>query len=245
MKWQRWPGWLLLLLAISSIAQTPRQLVLDAMKERPGDPWPRGRGHVVLATPGSLEEFKAYLEPGGSFSPAFPSFGVSIWVGDAQGKLIATSDSIALEKLEQRFVWPKDDKIPAVRTTTEFYEATWSPGGVGIWKLNLMPKVPPDCRFMVVFRSVGPAGGEIKSLLWDFKSREPTLQINGRWTVSFHPQPRSFDISHRDETRLTSANFKGIDWQGEEAWSYARFDAKIQRVLDRVWGNNGTEADPK
>ena len=194
------------------------------MKERPDDPWPRGRGHVVLATPGSPEEFKAYLEPGGSFSPAFSSFGVSIWVGDTKGKLIATSDSIPLEKMEQHFVWPKDDKIPAVRTTTEFYEATWSSGGVGIWKLNLKPKVPVDWRFMVMIRSVGPAGGEIKSLLWDFQSREPTLLINRRWTISFQSRLRSFDIADRDETRLTSANFKGIDWRGEEAWSYARFN---------------------
>ncbi len=224
MKLLRVIGWMLLLVSFSTRAQSPRQLVLDAMKERPDDPWPRGRGHVVLATPGSPEEFKAYLEPGGSFSPAFSSFGVSIWVGDTQGKLIATSDSIPLEKMEQHFVWPKDDKIPAIRITTEFYEATWSSGGVGIWKLNLKPKVPADWRFMVVIRSVGPAGGEIKSFLWDFKSREPTLLINRRWTISFQPRPRSFDIADRDETRLTSANFKGIDWQGEEAWSYARFN---------------------
>lgn len=217
-------GWMFLLCSFSSPAQSPRQVVLDAMKEHPDDPWPRGQGHVVLATPGTPEEFKAYLEPGASFSPAFPSFGVSIWIGDADGKRIATSDSIPLEKIEQHFVWPKDDKSPAVRITTEFYEATWSSGGTGIWKLNLKPKVPSDWRFMVMIRSVGPAGGELKSLLWDFQSREPMLLINRRWSLSFQSRLRSFDIVDRDETRLTSANFKGIDWRGEESWGYARFN---------------------
>jgi hypothetical protein len=85
-----------------------RDLVREAMRQRPDDPWPRGQGHVVLATPGSSEDLKAYHEPGGGFSPAFASFGVSIWIGDAQGKLLATSDSLPLENLKQEFIWPKD-----------------------------------------------------------------------------------------------------------------------------------------
>ena len=55
-----------------------REIVKRAMGQRPEDPWPRGWGHVVLASPGSQQPAKGYHEPGGSFSPAAGSFGVSI-----------------------------------------------------------------------------------------------------------------------------------------------------------------------
>ncbi len=64
----------------SSTGLSERQKVMQAMEDRPRDPWPRGEGHVVLAFPGSREADKFYLEPGGSFSPAVGSFGISFWI---------------------------------------------------------------------------------------------------------------------------------------------------------------------
>src|ERR1043166_8151301 len=49
----------------SLLAQSPRLDVIHAMLERPNDPWPRGKGHVVLAVPGCSEASKGYHEPGG------------------------------------------------------------------------------------------------------------------------------------------------------------------------------------
>ena len=63
-----------------------RQRVLDEMMRRPEDPWPRGSGHVILAIPGSREIDKGYYEPGGSFSPAVGSFGISFWVLDGKDR---------------------------------------------------------------------------------------------------------------------------------------------------------------
>src|SRR5262245_11197300 len=40
------------LISQSLLAQTPRLEVIQAMLQRPNDPWPRGKGHVVLAVPG-------------------------------------------------------------------------------------------------------------------------------------------------------------------------------------------------
>src|SRR6266542_4162361 len=45
-------------------AQTPRLELLQAMLQRPTDPWPRGQGHVLLAVPGCSEAAKGYHEPG-------------------------------------------------------------------------------------------------------------------------------------------------------------------------------------
>ena len=78
---------LLLMTAVLAQIPTPRQEVLAEMETRPGDPWPRGIGHVLLAVPGSIEKQKAYHEPGGSFSPEVGSFGVSIWITDPKGAI--------------------------------------------------------------------------------------------------------------------------------------------------------------
>ena len=103
-----------------------REIVKQAINQRPNDPWPRGQGHVVLALPGSQQPEKGYHEPGGSYSPAVGSFGVSIWVRDSTGHLKATSDTLPLKQIHQRFCWPDPRGVPAIATTTPYYQATWS-----------------------------------------------------------------------------------------------------------------------
>ncbi|MEI8196920.1 MAG: hypothetical protein WCI73_13550, partial [Phycisphaerae bacterium] len=100
---------------------TPRQIVLEAMKKRPADPWPRGRGHVVLGIPGSPQGQKAYHEPGGSFSPAPGSFGVSIWFQRFDDPTMLTSDQVALGEVHQQYLWPTADAVPAIQTQTPTY----------------------------------------------------------------------------------------------------------------------------
>ena len=130
-------------LAVAQIP-TPRQEVLEAQHARPTDPWPRGRGHVVLAIPGSLEVQKAYHEPGGSFSPEFRSFGVSLWITDRQGAIVKTSDSIPLSQIRQSLVWHEGIVTPSIRTETDEYLANWSLGpAVGASQLLLNPSWQP------------------------------------------------------------------------------------------------------
>ena len=170
-------------------AETPRQSVAQAMILRPNDPWPRGKGHVVLAAPGSREEFKAYHEPGGSFSPAFGSFGVSLWVTDSKDRLITTSGALPLEQIEQRLVWPerplwpKRLDVPGVETKTPHYDALWSFAGEGRWQLRLRAKGTNSVWLVV--RSVGPAGAPMTSLHW----LTDKLYVNDRWTLGFSAKP--------------------------------------------------------
>src|SRR6266536_833466 len=101
-----------ILISQSLLAQTPRLEVIHAMLQRPNDPWPRGKGHVVLAVPGCLEANKGYHEPGAGFSPSFGSFGVSIWITDKDGKIETTSDRISLEDIRQELVWKRNRELP-------------------------------------------------------------------------------------------------------------------------------------
>jgi hypothetical protein len=195
-----------------------RYQVRYQMRSRPSEPWPRGIGHVVLATPGSREEDKAYHEPGGSFSPAVGSFGVSIWMVNEQGDAIATSDTIPLSQIQQQL--SNEGKISGILTKTDYYEASWSSNGLQGWKLHLKTSETPTAKPIIVIRSVGPAGGAIQSLDWNGQR----LQINDRWSVKLNPAPVGVDLGQEGTPGWINERSRLTQWQGDEGWGYARFE---------------------
>lgn len=76
------------------IAIPPRQEVIQQIALRPMDFWSKFDSHAIVAIPGSLENDKAYIEPGGSFSPKVGSFGLSVWMMNNQQQIIHTSDTL-------------------------------------------------------------------------------------------------------------------------------------------------------
>ncbi|MDJ0707545.1 MAG: hypothetical protein QNJ46_30080 [Leptolyngbyaceae cyanobacterium MO_188.B28] len=199
---------------------TPRQQVQGQMHYRPQDPWPRGVGHVVLATPGSREEDKAYHEPGGSFSPSVDSFGVSIWVMDGQGNFNVSSDQIPLKEIEQRWVERRGGEMPAVATQTKFYQGTWSEIAQGRWRLDLQIPDGGKTQAAIALRSVGPAGGPIHSLDWN----DQQLTVNDRWTVEIDPTPKQVVLGHEGDKGWKDSAAAAAHWEGEDGWGYARLD---------------------
>ena len=199
-------------------APSEREIVRRAMSQRPQDPWPRGRGHVVLALPGSQQPEKAYHEPGGSFSPAVGSFGVTIWVLDSQGSLKTTSDSIPMELIQQRFCWPDPTGAPAILTTTPYYEARWSCGASGTMTLDLEPRGDTVDRVELVIGRVGPAGGPIRKLCWTSKQ----LAVDDRWTLIVEPGPSRASVGHEGEAGWKVQRSPTLQWSREDGWGYAR-----------------------
>src|SRR5580765_3343152 len=204
---------------------TPRDEVLIQMRARPADPWPRGAGHVVLAIPGTVEEEKSYLEPGGSFSPAANTFGISLWIMDANGKRQATSDTIPLVDVHQEFSWSDGGRIPTVQTTTDLYGARWSSDGPGSWilKLTWQPGSKHEPRLLI--RSPGPAGGPVRSLEWDGHS----LIVNKQWAVTPGSGPVRWAIGDErlgfDNPRFESAR----SWTDERGWGFAMLVPPAER----------------
>ena len=76
---------------------------------------------------------------------------------------------------------------------------------------------------LVVFRSVGPSGGELKPMKWFYGDVEQSLELHGRWKISFTQRPSGFDFSDGAGEQLTSARFRGISWKMDEEWGYATF----------------------
>ena len=213
---------------------TPRQEVLQAQHARPTDPWPRGRGHVILAVPGSLEAQKAYHEPGGSFSPEFRSFGVSAWITDTHGTILKTSDSIPLPEIRQRLIWHEGIVVPSIRTETSDYVASWSLGpAVGASHLVLKPKLATGNKLMLVIRSVGPAGAAIESLRWNGSE----LLVNGRFKLRVAPSPALVYVGPEGVAGWTTAPAgSSTECHGQNGWCFARFElqGKSATVVDIV-----------
>ncbi len=196
-----------------------RYQVLGQMQQRPKDLWGRGTGHVVLAAPGSREVDKAYHEPGGSFSPKVGSFGVSIWLLDAQGNINATSDNLPLNDIKQQFNFTKGQEIPEVLTKTKDYQAQWS-NNLGNWTLDLQPQANASLKPTVAIRSVGPAGGKIQALNWDGKR----LLINDRWSITSNPAPKAVHLGEEGSKDWKTERSGLSQWQGKNGWGYARFE---------------------
>ncbi len=209
---------------------TPRQQVQAQMKVRPGDLWSRSAGHVVLAAAGSPAEAKAYHEPGGSFSPQVGSFGVAIWIVDKDGNPKTTSDTVPLNQIQQQLLSSPGQAIPGVLTKTEFYQATWSTAKPGIWQLNLSTPETSQTQPAIVIRSVGPAGGAVRSLKWDGQK----LQINDRWVVRNLPAQVKVYLGSERSPDWIRQQSTASQWQDEKGWGYARLVLGTGTVSDLV-----------
>jgi len=199
---------------------TPQQQVQAQMRLRPADPWSRSVGHVVLATPGSRAEDKAYYEPGGSFSPVAGSFGVSIWVVDQNHKLKATSDSIPLNQIQQQFVYTAGKNTPGISTKTEYYQANWSTAKPGIWQLNLKSLTSSNAKLAIAIRSVGPAGGAVNKLNWDGQR----LLINDRWSVKVSSNLAGVYLGSESSPNWIAEKPTLSQWDDPKGWGYTRLE---------------------
>jgi hypothetical protein len=198
---------------VARMIRTERQEVEDQMDRRPNDPWPRSEGHVILAPPGSAADTKAYLEPGGSFSPQPGSFGIALWVRDSAGGLLTTSDAMALGQLRQRFD-TGSTLPPAVVIESPWYAARWAFDSA--WRLQIRPT--PGTRVEVVLRSVGPAGGPVDRLQWSGTH----LHVNERWTLQPRPAPVAVALGDERRRGWTMATPLASEWGDVAGWGYAR-----------------------
>ena len=210
-----------ILSSISTYSQTERQIVLDEMSLRPNDPWLRNDGHALLGEPGSPLAQKAYHEPGGSFSPSPISFGMAVWVMDSSDKLICTSDNIPIRGIGQQYFWKEGNRVPSIKTVTPYYDCMWTYEKPGVWKFEMLEKKGAQYKFLLVFRSVGPAGGPV-----DFISgSKDELLINHRWRIFFDSMPVSINIG--DEQKgdlLTKSGLSNKSLVSPNGWVFAKVE---------------------
>jgi len=205
--------------------QTQRDSVLSEMKRRPSDLWSRGKGHVVLGIPGSLEVEKAYLEPGGSFSPSFSSFGISIWSCDPDYNTIFTSDNINLNDIEQIFL---KTTSPAIQTKTPYYECTHKINATYDSEVEIKCKKEKSRKTFIVIRSVGPSGAPIRKI----SLHGTKLIINDLWQVTISPAPAFVALGEETKESWAKTINSTISCYSKDGWAFARIELKD--TLNRV-----------
>src|SRR4051794_3046108 len=84
----------LTLLAVMSLAAGKA-----ADRARPGPLDPRGRMHIAIGIPDTVDTLKTFVEPEGNFSPGVGSYGVYFWVYDRKTGLLTapTMDGVRVE----------------------------------------------------------------------------------------------------------------------------------------------------
>ena len=211
-----------------------RSQVKAQMRVRPDDLWPRGEGHVLLSLPGSEEENKAYHEPGGSFSPQVGSFGVSLWLKDHKNKKLITSDSIPLTDIKQKLFRQDGGLTPSITNTTSYYTFAWHQKAANAWKAEITPIKDQNYSYDLVIRSVGPAGGPIKSLKWNEKS----LIINDLWTLQIEPLPSKVQLGDETKRNWFSEETNIKEWRDDKGWGYARLRLSNSLPTTAIVKNN-------
>jgi hypothetical protein len=218
----------------------PRLAVLEAMEARPHDPWPRGSGHVPLGPRGAAETEKGYMEPGGSFSPAAGTFGISFWIVGDDGALIATSDSIPLDQTRARYVTISSGGI-GISVTTPFYDATWTVEAGRGFELMLAPHAAPGQHVEVAIRGVGPAGGA----LTEIEREGDHLRLGSHWTMG--PLDAHMPLTYFGQEG-------GLDWmrpgasevktvRSASGWAHARFAVPREPVTLSLIRDTPTASD--
>ncbi len=195
-----------------------RDLMTHVMQKDPDRPWPRSVGHVPLAVPGSPEGGTAYHEPGGDFSPHVPSFGVSLWLCDAHGLPVVTSQTVPLSEIQQTFAPSAHPNIPAIVTRTPHYHATWSRVDAKHWELRFTNYT--NYAPVILIRSVGPAGGPVTALDWNGEQ----VAINHRWSVKATPAPGAIVLGDENQAGWMQAQSSASSWKSESGWGYARLN---------------------
>lgn len=208
-----------------------RLIVRAQMIERPGDPWPRGTGHVPLGMPGVAATDKAYMEPGGSFSPAVGSFGLSLWVRGADGALIATSDSIALAQTRHSYSMDARGHITAT-ARTPYYALTWSVNAPGSSSFKVVNLQKGGGSIEMAVRGVGPAGAPFRAI----RQIGNSLHVGDDWRIDLAPGTRMTAIGteHDRGWRAPSRENRGSGAVSPDGWAFARFTADGGVIKARI-----------
>lgn len=193
-----------------------RAATLLEMHRRPSDPWPRGTAHIPLGRFGVAETEKGYLEPGGSFSPAAGSLGISFWVTDGAGNLISTSDDIPIDQTSASY-GSSTSGAPAVQVETPFFRATWTAESDGSFTLDVV--TTSESRVDLVLRGVGPAGGPLTKIE---RSGRRILTSSG-WTLETLPVDAVWSAGEERSKGWTKNQTPGPEVaESSQGWAYGR-----------------------
>lgn len=199
---------------------------------------PRGRVHLPIGIPNTLDAVKTFVEAEGNFSPGFGSYGIYFWLFDEEsGKLHApTMDTVTCEHgLEPAGLllpfsrW----KVAATEVTTQVCEVQLRDGFVVAARARLhnTGNAPKKVRLFAALRPLGPAGWPVRELAVG-KNRD-VLLVDGRAALISHAKPAAVGVSSRDDAgqlawRGTTATQQSAASETGDCSGSFRFDVELR-----------------
>jgi len=207
-----------------------RTEVLEEMRRRPGEIWPRGGGHTTLSGFAVPVEERGWMEAGGSFSPGLKSFGISFHVRGPDGRRVASSDDIDIGRI--RHVYRRSaDGTAAIMVSTPFYVATWTVAGSNGFTLEIQSQSDAQSRLDLVVRSVGPAGGPVTEI----ERGQGRLQVNNRWMLTLPDNATVVGLGDERESRVSpSEGPVPAVVRDPDGWAFAQIALPQGRVVVNV-----------
>ena len=188
---------------------TPEALRLRAeMARRPADFADTPRGHVFIGALNAPVAEKGVVAPGGGFSPAPGSFGLSVLRLDAQGAAAARVGEPLSETLT-----PLGAGV-GYRATTALGAVEITPLRGGAWRYRFVGE--PGGALAIDLRGFGPAAGPLTRIA---RVSEREIVLNHAWRLSFAAPPRA--LVGRDE-QIGGAFEAGDAFGSESGWAQAR-----------------------
>ncbi len=189
-----------------------------ALDERPDDPWPR-RESVQLAWPASRGFFLGWHALGGSFSPGFDTFTISIWVLDEDGRIVATGDDLARSDIrEEQHVPDPDEPALSIQTETPYYTATWTALAPRRFRLELEPR-EGEHHLALAVRGVGAQPGPLRRL----ERTEEGILANGRFALEAQPRAK-IHVGIEGEPGWLGAETGAERVESPGGWCWARVE---------------------
>jgi hypothetical protein len=198
---------------------TARAQVFEEMRRRPGDDWPAPGGHVPLGPWNAPWDQRGWLEPGGAFSPAFGSFGISWRLVPAAGAGAGSAvDALKPSAAATHRYAVTADGQPAIDVRAPHLSLRWAVSPEGGFVADVETRPPPGLQVEMLLRSVGPAGGPLRSI----SSADRSLLLSPAWRIAGLPSGAQVLLGDEASARGLNAAVVSSSVHSPGGWAFAR-----------------------
>ena len=192
---------------MDATARQPLKSAKDARVAAAGPLDPRGKVHIPIGKPDSVDTLKTFVEAEGCFSPGFGSYGVCFWLWDAQARKLTapTMDGVpcehGLKEGVELIPWSRW-KVGEVEVTSEVCETRRaSPKGdvfVVAARVQVINRGSKDAALALyaALRPLGPAGGDVAKIA--VSDDGGALLVNDHPALVSASKPQGVGVSDAD-----------------------------------------------
>jgi hypothetical protein len=202
---------------------------------------PRGKIHIPIGIPNSLDALKTFVEAEGNFSPGFGTYGIYFWLNDpSTGQFIAptapgSEHERGLGKNGALIPWTRWGGGPFALTSSVCQvEQQWEGKSLQVAaahvEIQSTSKTPREVQLYVAVRPMGAAGGPITKIA--LNDKRDAILVDGRLAIWAERAPTAIGVSVEDDVadfalRGQVPNDFGVGSSGGACSGLMRYDLRL------------------